>query len=97
MFKHGILTLALIGTVALSSAALAGDGHDPRAVVQHIFDVADADGDGVLTSSEYESAGLERFGVSFDESDGNGDGMTTLDEYVELYVKHHPTQPDTES
>ena len=61
-------------------------------VVAHIFETADADGDGRLTRAEYEGAGLQGFGVSFDESDLNADGETTMGEYLELYLRHHPSK-----
>lgn len=85
------LSLALAGALLLLSGApaAAGDAHDPRAVVEHIFDVADADGSGTLSEAEYAEAGLERFGVSFADSDLDGNGETSLTEYLALYDRHH--------
>ena len=56
--------------------------------------MAGRDGDGSLTRTEYEGAGLQRFGVSFDESDTDADGSTSLAEYVERYERHHPSADD---
>lgn len=69
---------------------------DAESVVQHIFDQADRDLDGSLTQSEYEQAGLERYGVTFEQSDLDGDGGTSIDEYLVLYESHHPAGDETE-
>ena len=75
----------------LADAALSGEGYDARAVVRHIFEVADADDSGSLTPAEYTAAGLERYGVSFQDCDADGDGETSLAEYLGLYDRHHPS------
>lgn len=87
-----LLATVLMAGTTMSSAALAGEGcgGGALATVQHIFDVADTDGDGFLTATEYDTAGLQTYGVGFAESDANGDGRTSLDEYLTLYEKHHP-------
>ena len=69
--------------------ATAGDGCGAFPVVQHIFDAADQDHDGVLTPEEYADADLARYGVSFEETDANGDGVTSMEEYLDLYARHH--------
>lgn len=88
-----IVPLAL-AALATAGPASAGDGcaGSAEAKVQHIFDAADGDGSGGLTRNEYESAGLQDFGVSFEESDSDGNGETTLEEYLDLYHRtHSPT------
>jgi len=65
--------------------------------VQHIFDGADQDRDGNLTRSEYESAGLQDFGVSFEESDTDANGGTSMAEYLALYKRHHPAPDEGEA
>ncbi|MDJ0852502.1 MAG: hypothetical protein QNK04_29370 [Myxococcota bacterium] len=85
-----VLATAAFAIGVLPITAGAGEGHDPRFVVEHIFDVADQDQSQTLSSEEYAAAGLERYGVSFEETDANGDGETSLDEYLELYERHHP-------
>lgn len=87
-----LAALALLGVVLLPGAALAGDAYDARAMVVHIFETADADGDGALTRAEYEAANLQRFGVSFEQSDLDSDGATSQAEYLELYDRHHGGQ-----
>lgn len=82
--------LALAALVCVASGASAGPGCGSASAVQHVFEAADANGDGLLTRAEYEGAGLEAFGVSFAESDLDGDGATTLLEYETLYEMHHP-------
>jgi len=72
-----------------ASIASAEGCQDARGVVQHIFQMADENQDGVLTRAEYGEAGLERYGVSFDESDVNSDGETSLAEYLEIYERYH--------
>lgn len=87
-----LMNLILIaGSLALAVPALAGSDQPGGAknVVQHIFDAADTDGDGVLTLSEYEAAGLKRYGVSFKAYDTNQDGVTSWQEYLTLYEQHH--------
>lgn len=91
MRMSGIIALLAILAAQVASA---GDGHDATAVVEHIFEMADRDGDGRLSPEEYEKAGLQRFGVSFDESDLDSDGETSLAEYLELYHLHHPPVED---
>lgn len=78
MRKTFLIALAL----TIPGAGMAGGGADSLDVVHHIFEVADRDGGGRLTRTEYESAGLQRFGVWFDESDTDADGSTSLAEYV---------------
>jgi len=88
---------ALAATLALAPAsAAAGGGEGDVSVVEHIFEMADRDGSGTLSSAEYGEAGLQRFGLSFEQSDTNSDGETSLAEYVELYEMHHPGHGGTE-
>ena len=47
----------------------------------------DTDENGSLSASEYENAGLQRYGVSFEQSDADADGRTTKAEYLELKQK----------
>jgi hypothetical protein len=93
--------IALLALAALVTAgpASAGEGcaGSAEAKVEHIFDAADGDGSGSLTRGEYESAGLEDFGVSFDESDADGNGETTLDEYMDLYHRTHSPADGSEA
>jgi hypothetical protein len=93
-----IVPMALALFVAASPAS-AGEGcaSSAEAKVQHIFDAADVDGSGSLSPSEYESAGLQSFGVSFAETDADGDGETTLDEYLDLYHRTHPAPDGSEA
>lgn len=84
----GLFALALLPVYL--TAANASAGSDARAVVQHIFEMADENRDGSLDRSEYEAAGLQRYGVTFEQSDANADGETTMEEYLELYERHHP-------
>ena len=80
----------LFASALLATGAAAGSGKDGRAVVEHIFEVADTDKSGALSREEYAKAGLERFGVSFEQCDANQDGQTSLTEYLALYERHHP-------
>ncbi len=88
--RTATIAAAVLAAGVLSTAGLAGESYHGRQVVEHIFDVADQDQSGTLTSVEYAEAGLERYGVSFDESDTDGNGETSLEEYLELYERHHP-------
>lgn len=95
------LGLALVTTclgISLATApAAAMCGKDELAIVTHIFDAADRDGDGSLSPEEYEAAGLERYGVSFDQSDLDGSGATSREEYLDLYRRHHPVDGETDA
>jgi hypothetical protein len=96
----GLLALLLIAAPATAGAGCGGDhdaAHDGGDVVQHMFDKADEDGDGLLSQSEYEAAGLQDFGASFEESDLDSDGATSTDEYRELYERHHPAPDGSEA
>jgi Ca2+-binding EF-hand superfamily protein len=62
---------------------------DGEAIVEHIFDVADLDEDGVLYIDEFEDARLAEYGLSFEQCDTNQDGVLALDEYLDLYNAHH--------
>ena len=90
------LTIIALLAMTAGPAALAGEGHDPERVVQHIFQTADRDQDGLLSPDEYAAAGLEGFGVPFEDSDLDGDGATSADEYLELYLRHHPPGDGTD-
>ena len=96
MRMAGMHLTAFIALIALLTAPAinAGGGHDPVAVVQHLFAVADQNRDGRLSQDEYEKAGLQRFGVSFDESDTDANGETSLAEYLDLYHRLHPPVDD---
>jgi len=90
------MRLAMILSVGIAAAVLttlgtAGGPENARAVVEHIFAMADQDRSGTLTRSEYAEARLERFGVSFEECDANGDGETSMAEYLAVYERHHPS------
>jgi hypothetical protein len=94
-----LLTYLATALLATSSTAYAGgceSGYDPVDVVQHIFNAADQDADGLLTQLEYEDAGLQVYGVTFEESDLDADGATSMQEYLLLYEFHHPVNGDTE-
>jgi hypothetical protein len=93
----GLLALISIAAPFTAQAGGCGGSHDSVDVVQHIFDEADLDGDGLLSHSEYEGSGLQGFGVTFEESDLNSDGGTSSDEYRELYERHHPTPNHSET
>ena len=80
----------VILSFALPVVALAEDTMDGEAIVEHIFDVADLNEDGVLDIDEYENARLGEYGLSFEECDTNQDGVLELDEYLDLYIAHHP-------
>jgi hypothetical protein len=83
-------------TMALASGGVAAGGlGDARAVVTHIFEMADGDADGTLTPAEYDEAGLARYGVSFEQCDGNADGEMSVDEYIETYERFHPADAAT--
>ena len=84
------LSLLVAATFLVAPVALAGGAQDAAAVVEHIFEQADRDGDGSLTPAEFEGAGLGNYGVSFDDSDLNGDGEVSMAEYLEIYHRHHP-------
>ena len=72
------------------TAAVAGEPGRGLSVVEHIFDMADRNGDGVLSRAEYDGAGLPAYGVSFDASDLDSNGETSKAEYIELYERLHP-------
>ncbi len=95
-----LLTYLAMALLATSSTAYAGggceSGYDPVDVVQHIFNTADQDQDGLLTQLEYEDAGLQVYGVTFEQSDLDADGATSIHEYILLYEFHHPVDGETE-
>jgi hypothetical protein len=91
-----LVALLALASFAASASADGGCNQDALATVQHLFDSADVDRDGNVTPSEYEGAGLERFGVSFEEIDGDSDGNMSIKEYLELYQRHHPPVGGTE-
>ncbi len=84
-----LASLAAAALAWTAGSAFAIDPHDATSVVAHIFDAADADGDGAVTAEEYTEAGLERFGVSFEACDADGDGLMTMGEYLAFYEMHH--------
>ena len=75
-----------------SSGALAGEscGGSGASAAGHVFDKADANGDGALTRAEYDAAGFERFGLDFEAYDQNGDGRASASEYQAVFEQHHP-------
>lgn len=75
---------------ALPLAASAEDAMEGEAIVEHIFDVADSNADGVIVFDEYEDARLGAYGLTFEQCDTNQDGVLALDEYLDLYTAHHP-------
>jgi len=89
-----LTALAFSGIAAVllaASPALAEEGRDPIAVVEHIFEMADADGSGTLTPEEYYDAKLQRYGVTFEACDLDADGETSLSEYLDVYLRFHPS------
>jgi Ca2+-binding EF-hand superfamily protein len=67
------------GAVLLATVAMA---HGPRQEPVPDFATLDADGDGVLTAEELQSAKADRMG----EIDTNGDGFVTVDEMIALML-----------
>jgi len=86
-------SLAAIILALGAAVAPAGDFADDLDVVAHIFEMADADGDGALSRSEFEEAGLGRYGIAFDGYDMDEDGEASVDEFFDLYEAHHPVAP----
>ena len=82
--------------VAEPSIGLEHAGPDARARVEQVFNLADADGSGALSSKEFEEANLGLYGVSFKTFDANDDGRTTLAEYLALFERHHPSEHQPE-
>ena len=72
--------------------ALAGGHGDGAAIVDHIFETADRDRDGVLSKAEFDEAGLADFGMGFEACDGDSNGELTSEEYLDVYRRHHPPQ-----
>lgn len=87
-----VLALLLALAPGLAAAGEGCEGHAALSTVEHIFVMADQNGDGALSPAEYGSAGLEGYGVSFQETDADGNGETSLDEYIEIYERHHPDE-----
>ena len=94
--KRTIGAAAVIALLASGAAANAGGSCSAGSRVRHVFEAADADGDGLLSEAEYDGAGLAQFGASFAESDLDADGATSLAEYLELYRRFHPSPDERE-
>ena len=90
LFTLTVVTLAASSTGAYEEQAEPEDG---AAIVAHLFEVSDLDEDGILSSDEYDEAGLADFGLSFEACDRDADGVLTSEEYLELYRQHHPAHP----
>ena len=89
-FSFATLILFLSG----NASASCGDKHlevdkTNMDVANHIFEKADANNDGILTSMEHTAAGLEIFGSNFTVFDTNNDGKVTLKEYRKVYNQFH--------
>jgi hypothetical protein len=87
-----VVTMLSIGcSLALvSGASLAGESCGGFDVVEHIFEMSDADASGALSPEEFAEAGLERYGVPFEDYDADADGQASRDEYHAVYDRHHP-------
>jgi hypothetical protein len=95
-FFQIVSTLIVSGAFA-TTAATAGEGcQGGTSIAQHIFEMADADEDGLLSQDEYDSANLGHYGVDFVATDTDESGMTSLDEYLDLYRRIHTIGNDLE-
>jgi hypothetical protein len=91
--KTATLAALAVG-MGVSHAATAGDGHFLAAVAEIIFTNADANGDGIMTMSEHDVAGLGRWGSAFSDLDLNGDGLVSRNEYRIIFeMRHKPGRP----
>lgn len=88
MFDLSNVVAAFLVSVVVSNSN-AGETSDGFSVVDHIFQTADTDQDGVLTRAEHDAAGLQKYGVKFEDFDANEDGSISISEYRTLYEKHH--------
>lgn len=84
-----VVALSASGVHAMQGCPAHADG---ESVVRHVFEAADTNGDGALTSEEYAKAGLAGFGVGFEAGDADSDGRLTASEYMRLYLDHHPAE-----
>jgi hypothetical protein len=79
------------------SSAKAEPSMAPIEVAKHIFKHADINADGVLSKSEYEKAGLAKFGSSLEAFDADSDGRVLLNEYLQVFEKFHPSRAEKDA
>ena len=89
--------LAIAGISAITSPAGAYESKSYAEIADRIFQSADRDGDGVLTETEYASAGLDGYGASFPTFDENADGSVVIEEYRSVFVRFHNTTDEREA
>ena len=87
---------AVVLSLTLSSAALAGGGFSPLKVADHIFTKTDRDGNGEMTRGEHDAAKLERYGSTFEMFDLDKNEVVTLQEFRTVFMKFHRTAKDKE-
>ena len=91
-----LATTAAIGIGASETQAGEHGHRGGEAIVDHVFEVADSDQDGTLSSAEYDEAGLAEFGLDFAACDADADGELTQGEYLEIYRLHHSSHGESE-
>jgi|GEM_PF-5956263 len=79
----------ILGGLPLTAGAWPDAASDAAAIADHIFSHADSDKDGAMTSEEYASGGLGKYGASFGDFDLDRDGRVTLAEYREVFARFH--------
>lgn len=88
--------ITLMVLFAANAYAGCGDKHAKTGgikmdVAKHIFEKADTNNDGILTTAEHDAADLGKYGADFSIFDTNEDGKVTLKEYKEVYDRFHNT------
>ena len=91
------IALAAFALALFAGSASAGEGCGGMDVAGHVFEMSDADGDGILSRAEFTAAGLERYGAPFEDYDADGDGVASLDEYRALYDRYHESGDELET
>jgi hypothetical protein len=80
--------------MVVSNGAIADGRYLFSDVAEIIFTSADANEDGIMTMSEHDAAGLDRWGSAFSDLDLNGDGLVSRNEYrIFFEMRHKPGRP----
>ena len=96
MLMKYVLSMLFVSTVFVVSPAHAGNcgvgahAHNPQEMASKYFDQMDANGDDIVTKTEFEASPMAKAVKSFDALQPDESGVVKKNTFIENFVKTHP-------
>ena len=87
------LVVSVFFFLSPAQAGSCGEGdhtHNPQEMASKYFDQMDANGDDIVTKSEFEASPMAKAVKSFDALQPDESGVVKKNTFIEYFVKTHP-------